>query len=134
MEVQYLAVIVATVVAVAYSAIYYYVLDKQVTALRATKIRKKADTRTTASPNKMVIEIVRTFALVLVMAYVVNWLRLQHVEQALMVALWLWVGFPAVLFAGLVIHERFPTKLAVIHAADWLAKMLIIACIIILWP
>ena len=134
MEVNYLAMIVATGAAVAYSAIYYYALDKHVTALRATKIHKKADTRTTTSPNKLLIELARTFVLSLVVAYLVYWLQLQHVDQAILIGLWLWVGFPVVLFTGLVINERFPAKLAVVHAGDWLAKMLIVAMIIVLWP
>jgi hypothetical protein len=45
----------------------------------------------------------------------------------------LWIGFPAMLLAGSVIHERVPWQLAVIHAGDWLLKLLIIGVIVGAW-
>jgi hypothetical protein len=42
----------------------------------------------------------------------------------------LWVAFPVVLLAGSVRWEDVPTKLAAIHAGDWLVKLLAITTIV----
>lgn len=133
MQINYLAITVAVVLAVLFSAIYYFILNKQVVALRATKLNKKEDVRTTATPNKIIIEILRTFVLALVIAYAIQLLNLMYVNQALLLAFWLWLGFPVVLLIGSVIHEHFPGRLAAIHAGDWLVKLLIIATILTVW-
>ncbi len=132
-HVQYWAIIVATILAVGFSALYYFLLNKQVVALRATKLDKKEDVRTTATPNKILIELVRTFVVALVIAYAVGLLNLLYINQAILLAFWLWIGFPVVLLVGSVIHEHFPAQLAVIHAGDWLAKLLIFAIILTIW-
>lgn len=132
-QVQYLAIIVATVLAVAFSALYYFLLNKQVVALRATKLDKKEDVRTTVTPNKIIVELVRTFVLGLVIAYAIALLNLLYVNQAILLAFWLWVGFPVVLLVGSVIHEHFPGRLAAIHAGDWLAKLLIFCVVLTFW-
>jgi hypothetical protein len=132
-HVQYWAIIVATILAVGFSALYYFLLNKQVVALRATKLDKKEDVRTTATPNKILIELVRTFVVALVIAYAVGLLNLLYINQAILLAFWLWIGFPVVLLVGSVIHEHFPAQLAAIHAGDWLAKLLIFAIILTIW-
>jgi anti-sigma factor RsiW len=40
------------------------------------------------------------------------------------------VGFPLVLWIGAVVHDKAPAKLAVIHAGDWLVKLLAISVLI----
>jgi hypothetical protein len=45
----------------------------------------------------------------------------------------LWIGFPLVLWTGALIWESTPIKLAVIHAGDWLAKLLLVALIVSVW-
>jgi len=45
----------------------------------------------------------------------------------------LWVGFPTVILAGSVFHEKVPPTLAAIHAGDWLLKLLAIAGIVAVW-
>ena len=48
----------------------------------------------------------------------------------LLLGLALWIGFPLVLWTGAVIHENTPSKLAAIHAGDWLLKLLVVAVIV----
>ncbi len=45
----------------------------------------------------------------------------------------LWLGFPVVLWTGAVMWEKVPSKLALIHAGDWLLKLLVITLIVALW-
>jgi hypothetical protein len=133
MQVEYPAIIVSTLLAVAFSAVYYFLLNKQVVALRMLNSGKKADVQTKTTPNKILIELVRTFVIALVVANAVVLLNLLYLNQAVLLAFWLWVGFPVVFLAGLVINEHFPGRLAAIHAGDWLGKLLIICIILTLW-
>lgn len=133
MQVQYWAIIVAALLAIIFSAIYYFLLNKQVMALRASKLNQSEDVRTTISVNKFLIEFVRTFVLALVIGNAVVLLNLLYLNQAALVAFWLWVGFPVVFLTGTVIHEHFPVRLAVIHAIDWLVKLMIITIVLTLW-
>lgn len=132
-QISYPAIITATVVVVLFSTLYYFLLNKHVVALRATKLNKKQDVRTITTPNKLIIEVVRTYILGLILAYAIAMLDIQQLAQSATLSLWLWIGFPVVLFVGMVIHEHFPGRLAVIHAGDWLAKILIFTTIITLW-
>lgn len=133
MQIQYLAIIVAALLAILFSAVYYFLLNKQVMALRATKLGKSEDVRTTISINKFLIEFVRTFVLALVIGNAIVLLDLLYLNQAALVAFWLWIGFPVVFLTGAVIHERFPVRLAAIHAIDWLVKIMIITIVLTLW-
>lgn len=138
MQVEYPAIIISTLVAVAFSALYYFLLNKQVVALRAaaskvSKGAKAADVQTKTTPNKILVEVVRTFVIALVIANAVALLNLLHLNQAILLAFWLWVGFPVVFLVGLVNNEHFSGKLAAIHALDWLVKLLIFCIILTLW-
>lgn len=137
MHVNYLAIIIGTVLAVLFSSLYYILLNKRVIAIRlaAAKATKSTNTNvnTTMTPNKMIIELTRTFVLGLVIAYACILLHVTTVGSAVILALWLWLGFPVVLLIGSVIHEHFPARLAYIHAGDWLAKLLIFTIILSLW-
>ncbi|GIH28882.1 hypothetical protein Aph01nite_71920 [Acrocarpospora phusangensis] len=45
----------------------------------------------------------------------------------------LWLGFPAVLWIGAIVHEKSPWRLAAIHAGDWLVKLPALGVIIGVW-
>lgn len=132
-QVNYLAIIVGTVLAVTFSALYYFILNKRVVAYRAAQFNKKEPVQTTISVNRFLIEVVRTFVMGLVIAYAVSLLNLLELNQAILMGLWLWIGFPAVLLTGLVIHERMSAALVAIHAGDWLVKILIFSVLLTLW-
>jgi multidrug transporter EmrE-like cation transporter len=137
MQVNYLAIVSATLLSFIFSSLYYILLNKKVTAVRAEAAKetkaKAVDIRTTMTPNKIIIELARTFVLGIVLAYACLKLDVNAINQAVILAIWLWIGFPVVLLAGSVMHEHFPTKLAVIHAGDWLAKLLIFTTTFALW-
>lgn len=137
MHINYLALAVTTFLAVMFSAVYYIVLNKKVVAIREAAAKetknKKTDVRTTMTPNKFIVEFVRVFVTGLVISYAVVLLNIHELVPALLLGLWLWLGFPAVLLVGSVIHEHFPAKLAAIHAGDWLIKLLLFAVVLSLW-
>lgn len=132
-QVNYLALVIGTILAVAFSAVYYFILNKRVVAYRAARAGKKDEIQTTISVNKFLIEFVRTFILGLVIANAILLLNLVAINQAVLMAFWLWIGFPVVLLTGLVIHERMSAPLVAIHAGDWLVKILLFSILLTLW-
>jgi F0F1-type ATP synthase assembly protein I len=137
MHINYIALVITTIITIIVSALYYILLNKRVVAIRAqvakqTKV-KNTDIRTTMTPNKLIVEFVRTFITGLVIAYAVLLLGTDTFGGSLVLGVWLWIGFPAVLLTGSVIHEHFPPKLAAIHAGDWLIKTLLFSVILTLW-
>jgi hypothetical protein len=49
-----------------------------------------------------------------------------------LLGLFLWIGFPLVLWTGAMIWENTLWRLAAIHG-DWLGKLLVVALIVSVW-
>jgi hypothetical protein len=110
---------------------YYGVLGEQLAAAGSAAGRAAAEERPPAWIP--VFELVKTFVLALVVAGLVEAIDVGSWTRAVPLALALWIGFPVVLLAGSVVHEKVPVRLAAIHAGDWLAKLLIVAIIVGAW-
>lgn len=123
-DVNYLAVVVAAVVAVA-AALYYVVFGKQLAAL--------SNAPDEMPPWLLPVELVRSFVLALAVAVVATGMAVEGWGETLLLAVVLWTGFPAMLLSGSVVHEKVPWKLAALHAGDWLLKLLVITVIVGLW-
>ena len=78
MEVNHWAIIVPTLLASGFSALYYTLLSKQVKA----SYKKSGITGGEMTPNVIMAEFVRTFVLGLVIAYSVNLLGLTQWHQS----------------------------------------------------
>jgi hypothetical protein len=78
-------------------------------------------------------ELVKHFLLAAVVAGLVIAIDIATWSDALVLGLALWVGFPLVLLAGSVVHEKVPWRLAAIHAGDWFVKLLLVAVIVGAW-
>lgn len=55
-------------------------------------------------------------------------------KGAVALGLFLWFGFYVVQLAGAVIWDGMSPVLGVVHAGDWLIKMLLMAVIVAAWP
>lgn len=137
MEINYLAILVATILSLIFSFLYYALLNRQTTSARAAAASatksKNVDIRTTITPNKIIVELTRMFILGIILAYACVHLDITTVQQAVVLSIWLWIGFPVVLFTGLVTNERFPRSLAIIHAGDWLVRLLLFTIVLSAW-
>lgn len=116
-EINYLAVLTATVAALIASSAYYAVLGTQA-----------GETR----PWQIAVELLRSATLSLVLAGLVTHFGLRF-GPALILALVLWTGFPAVLLSGSVLWEKVAWRIAAGHAGDWLLKLLLLTTIVSLW-
>jgi hypothetical protein len=128
---NYLAVIVAAVVAFVASSLYYSVFGKALAALLpagsvATDMRK-------VPAWKKAIEFVRGLVVSLVVAFFVERFGVADWEAALRLAFLVWVGFPFMILTGAVLWDNRPWKFAAIHSGDWLMKLVLMAVILGVW-
>lgn len=129
-QINYLAVVVAAVASVVLATIYYTSFGKQYAALRG--ISPEA-ARARPPAGKVALEVVRCLVLALVIAGLASKLGVTDVAGSLLLGLVLWVGFPVVLLAGSVQWDDVNPRLAVLHAGDWLLKLLLIGVIVGVW-
>ena len=132
-HISYPAIIVGVLATFIVSTIYYIVLNTRYKSLLGQEPEKNGRFKMAMTPNRILAELVRNFFLGIVIAYAVAMLNLIRLDQALLLAVWLWVGLPVVLLAGLTVHENYSKGLAAIHAGDWLLKLLIFSVILTLW-
>jgi len=80
-------------------------------------------------------ELVRSLVVAAVLASFVVQLDINDWRDAVQLGIVVWIGFPAMLFAGSVLWQLppIPGKLAAIHAGDWLVKLLVMAVILSVW-
>jgi hypothetical protein len=85
------------------------------------------------SPPKALLEIARSVLVGAVIAGVARACHLHSVGSTVLLGLVLWLGFPLVLLTGSMMWDKVPTVTAVLHAGDWLLKLLVISAIVGLW-
>jgi hypothetical protein len=113
----------ATVVAFIASSVYYSV----VAPLERRALGDGALDRGAVVPWKVALELVRTALVAGAVAWLAAWAGHQGLSSTLLLAVILWVAFPAVLLTGSVMWERVAPVTAAMHAGDWLLKLLIVA-------
>ena len=87
----------------------------------------------TAPASSKVIDLLRGFLVAFVLAYLVDGTEVTTVAGAVGLAALLWLGFPVVLLIAPVIWGGEPWKLAVLHAGDWLVKLVVMSAVLGLW-
>jgi hypothetical protein len=128
LDVNYLAIVVATVAVFVLSSVWYSVFAKQLAELHP------AYAGTRRMPVwKVVVELLRSFVVAMVLAGVTARLGVSDWTGALLLGFVMWIGFPVVLWTGAAMWENVPAKLAAIHAGDWLLKLLVISVIVSVW-
>ena len=130
--INYLAIVVTSVAAIATSSVWYIVFGKARIELLGKEPGASVDT-TKPQPARMAVEIVRTLVVTCVLAHFVVLLGITGWISAVKLGLWLWIGFPFMILVGSVLWDKVPWKLAAIHAGDWLVKLLVMAIILGAW-
>ena len=118
-----LRVLLAVVAAFVISSIWYAAFGGLLARLNPAYAGK-------AAPWVPVVEVARSLLLAVVVAIGCDRLDLHGTGSLVGAAVVAWVGFPAVLLAGSVLHERVPWRLAAIHAGDWLLKLIAVALVV----
>jgi hypothetical protein len=128
-DVNLLAVAAATVVAFVLSSAWYVALADQLAAVSPAA----AAAGDRVPPWTVAAELLRSLVAVTVVAGLAAETGTDDWGGGLWLGLALWVGFPLVLWAGAMLHERAPWRLAAIHAGDWLVKLLVVTVIVSVW-
>jgi len=129
MNIHYIAIVVCAFVAFVISSIWYVVFSKT----RADLLGFDLAVERKPAPKKIIIELLRTMLLAYIFALILSRLRDTSLHASIELGLLLWVAFPAILLGGSVMWDKVPFKLALIHAGDWLIKLLLIAVIVGTW-
>lgn len=127
-DVDILAVLAATIVAFALSSTYYVVLGD-----RLARVSEAAAAAEQPPLWQIAAEVLRTVTIVAVVAGLASQTDTDEWTGGLVLGLALWLGFPLMLWAGAMLHERTPWQLAAIHAGDWLIKLLAVTVIVSIW-
>jgi len=112
------AVLVSAIAAFVAGAGYYGVLGEKL-----ADVSEAAAAGEDMPPWKVAVELLRCLLLATVVAGLATVGGIDEWAGGLTLGLALWIGFPAVLWAGAMLHERTPWQLAAIHAGDWLVKL-----------
>jgi Protein of unknown function (DUF1761) len=127
---NYLAVVVAAVAAFAASSVWYTVFGNAMMELRGID---PATAPVMATPAwTMLFVVVQSLVVAFMLAYFVVHLGIIDRKGAVRLGALVWV-FPAMILLGSVVHESVPLMLAVIHAGDWLVKLLLMSVILGVW-
>jgi hypothetical protein len=81
----------------------------------------------------MLVAPLREIAVAYVLARLIPALRLAGAPSAALLGFGLWLAFHAVMMTGAVLFERMPVPVAVVHAGDWLMKMLLMSVLTQIW-
>jgi len=130
-RINYLAVVVAAVAAFVLSSVYYGALGQAVVRLHADQAAAAATLK--PAPWKVIVELARTFIVAYVLALLAARLGVADWKGAVQLAVMLWIAFSVVMWAGAIMWENVPVKLAAIHAGDWLVKTVLVTVIVGLW-
>jgi hypothetical protein len=125
-EINYLSLVVATVVAFVASFIWYIIFAKQMSKLGSAS---------TGKPNPKLIagEFVKNVVLAVALLYFVIQLGVHTLFGVVHLTLLLWIAFPVLILISSVMYEKVALKLAAIHAGDWLLKLILMTAILGFW-
>ena len=122
---SYRSMAIATGTAFVFSSLYYAMLASTWRAVDPASLAG-----TPASPLRIGAEIVRTFAIVCVLARLLRMLGSRGWVSVLSLASLLWFGFSFVMWTGAIMWEGTPWAVAAIHSGDWLIKSLLISSLL----
>jgi hypothetical protein len=132
-KVSYPAIGVAVIAAIVVSSIWYSPLLFGKLWMQLNDTNTAVTANTTFHMWKVLIDVVREFVVVYVLARFVNSMGITDWKGALKLGFWVWLGFPVQMLVGASLWDNKPWMLDLIHAGDWLIKMLLMAVILAKW-
>ncbi len=132
LKMNYWALVVAAVAAFLVSSIWYSPLLFGKTWMDLRGMNPGAIAAMRPPVGEMIGEFVKTLVVAYVLAYFVVRLGVGDWKDAVVLGVWLWIGFYATLL-GSVIHENYPWKLYAVHAGDGLVRTLLMTLILGVW-
>ena len=128
LTINYLAVIATGLIAFVLSLMWYSPI------LFGTIWMKYRNASAHTSPAwTMMFAPLRELIVSYVLALLITRLILTNWKSTVKLIFLLWLAFHAVGMAGAIIWDNMPWQLGVVHAGDWLMKMLFMAIVLSIW-
>ncbi|WP_157248614.1 DUF1761 domain-containing protein [Nonomuraea typhae] len=121
-----LGIPLSAVLAFVASSLYYALA----TPFEQRRLGAAAPDRGRPAAWKAAVELLRTALLAGVFAWIAAQADLLSWPSAMLLGVVAWLGFPLILLTGSVLWERVPVVTAVLHAGDWLLKLLLIGAVL----
>jgi Protein of unknown function (DUF1761) len=131
--INYLAVLVAAVVAFVMGGLWYSPLLFGKAWAKLRGIDSPGAAGAEMRPSEVLAEFIRGLIVAVVLAGFVVHLGVVNLLGAIYLGLAVWIGFQVTSIVGSVIHEHYPVKLYAIHTGDALTKTLVMAVILGVW-
>lgn len=133
MEINYVAVLVATVVNFAIGALWYGPFFGK-TWMRLQGFTHESIKSMKMTPARaMSLGFVSTLVFTFVLAYLMGAIGISGVSEALALAVWIWLGFLVTTLAGSVLWENKSATLFGFNIAYQLVSILITAAVLAVW-
>lgn len=123
------AIVVAAVVAFAFSLVWYSPL-----LFGGVWEQAQGAEATAMPPWKFFVAPLRELVTAAFLAWLIGRMGIRRWQEAAIVGLVLWLAFYVVQLSGAVIFDGMSPWLGAVHAGDWLGKMLIMSIVLSLWP
>ena len=114
-EINYLGVIVAAIVAVAFTGIWYIAFSKVMAKITSTPF---AEIQKERKPWKVFVTLGEYIIIALILAYFVERMSVASWTEAAMLGFVVWVGFSATQWFGAMTWDKMPWGAALIRAGD----------------
>jgi hypothetical protein len=121
------AIVVAALAAFVASFLWYVVFGKELAKVSSAFAEQKPEAW------KMVVVVVQSLVLATVLAYIVERAGVEGWLDAAWTGVVLWIGLSAVQWVGSMVWEKVPLTMALIHAGDWLMKLVLISVLVGVW-
>ena len=131
--VNYVAIIVTAVAAFVEGWLWYSPLLFGKAYMRLRGVDPATMAQMKMPVGKLIAELGRCLVIAYVLARLVHRLDVVSWRGAVHVGAGLWLGFPATLLVGSVLWDNVKPKLALIHAGDWLVKLLFMTILLTVW-
>lgn len=134
-DVNFLAVIVSAVIAMAIGAFWYspFGFGKQWSALMGWTSKKDTEDMKKGATQSYVWGFVAALVTAYVLAVVLGWAVATSVAEGLQVAFWVWLGFFATTQVGAMLWDRKPFKLFAINTGFNLVALLVQGALLAIW-
>jgi hypothetical protein len=133
-RISYLAIVAALLAAAAVSSVWYSSLLFGKPWMELSGMNRAGTGNISLPAWRGSIDLVRELVVIYVFARFVSNLRIVDWKSAVSLGFWMWLGFPVQMLVGASLWDNKPWTLDLIHAGDWLLKMVLIALILAKWP
>ncbi|SRR5258708_768158 len=129
--INYLALLVATIVKVVIGMLWYSPLLFGRAWMRL--VGCEPEEMKSRMPKAMVVDLVATFVLAFVLVHAVHYAGATGAGQGAAVGFFNWLGFIAAVAIGTVVYEKRPFKLFLINSGFYLACLPVMGAILAVW-